>query len=75
MSLESSSFFHRLFSVVSASADILWRKMRKRRTEMIAVEHLTKRYGNVTAVDDLSFEIGDEYYDRLSFRHRGSCEN
>ena len=26
---------------------------------MIAVEHLTKRYGNVTAVDDLSFEIGD----------------
>lgn len=59
---------------------------------MIAVEHLTKRYGNVTAVDDLSFEIGDghvygflgpngagksttEYYDRLSFRHRGSCEN
>ena len=59
MSLESSSFFHRLFSVVSASADILWRKMRKRRTEVIAVEHLTKRYGNVTAVDDLSFEIGD----------------
>ena len=26
---------------------------------MIAVEHLTKLYGNVTAVDDLSFEIGD----------------
>lgn len=26
---------------------------------MITVEHLTKRYGTVTAVDDLSFEIGD----------------
>ena len=26
---------------------------------MIQVEHLTKRYGTVTAVDDLSFEIGE----------------
>ena len=24
---------------------------------MITVEHLTKRYGDITAVDDLSFEI------------------
>ncbi len=26
---------------------------------MISVEHLTKRYGNFTAVEDLSFEIGE----------------
>lgn len=26
---------------------------------MITVEHLTKRYGDFTAVDDLSFEIGE----------------
>ena len=26
---------------------------------MIKVEHLSKRYGDFTAVDDLSFEIGD----------------
>ena len=27
---------------------------------MLQVEHLTKRYGAVTAVDDLSFEISSE---------------
>lgn len=35
---------------------------------MITVEHLTKRYGEVTAVDDLSFEIqkGHVYKHELS---------
>lgn len=28
-----------------------------RRIKMITVEHLTKRYGDFTAVSDLSFEI------------------
>ncbi|MEL0143858.1 MAG: ATP-binding cassette domain-containing protein, partial [Alphaproteobacteria bacterium] len=32
------------------------------RTPAVKVEHLTKRYGTVTAVDDVSFEIA-----------RGSC--
>ena len=27
---------------------------------MLQVEHLTRRYGKVTAVDDLSFEISDD---------------
>ncbi|CAN0551762.1 unnamed protein product, partial [Laminaria digitata] len=32
------------------------------RTPAVKVEHLTKRFGQVSAVDDISFEIG-----------RGSC--
>ena len=40
---------------------------------MIQVEHLTRRYGAVTAVDDLSFEISDEgVYGFLGRTARGS---
>ena len=28
---------------------------------MITVEHLTKRYGGFTAVDDISFTIGEDH--------------
>ena len=32
-------------------------KIGRQINNMITVEHLTKRYGDITAVDDLSFEI------------------
>lgn len=49
------------FSFISASSCILSAKeiFRRKHTTMITVEHLTKCYGDFTAVDDLSFEIGE----------------
>ena len=43
-----------IFSVLSAPVITI---NEKRRLTMITVEHLTKRYGEFTAVNDLSFEI------------------
>lgn len=53
--------FPYFFSFISASFCILSAKefFRRKHTTMITVEHLTKCYGDFTAVDDLSFEIGE----------------
>ena len=47
-----------IFSCVSGGT-ITMVLNRIRRDEMIIVEHLTKRYGDFTAVSDLSFQIED----------------
>ncbi len=54
-----SQNIHNIFSAISADNIIMFQK-KKIKTEvfMVTVKNLTKRYGNFTAVSNLSFEIG-----------------